>query len=198
MAKHSKTRCIGILNSGGDCPGLNAAIRGVTKAAMNNYGIRVIGIKDGFRGLVENRVVDLEDADVSGILTTGGTILRTSRDKPHKMKMGNQILDMSQVAANNIKNLQIDCLVCLGGGGTQKNAYNLHKATGIPVMTLPKTIDNDVCETDVSFGFDTAMQTATEAIDRLHNTATSHKRIIICEVMGHNAGLLTLGSGTSG
>lgn len=197
MTIRSKTKCIGILTSGGDCPGLNAAIRAVVKAAISEYGMRVIGILDGFRGLVENRTIPLDDPIVSGILTRGGTILGTSRDKPHKMPMGGVVLDMTETAIANARKLQIDCLVCLGGGGTQKNAYRLHQH-GLRVLTLPKTIDNDVNETDVSFGFDTALSIATEAIDRLHTTATSHHRIIVCEVMGHKAGWLALGAGIAG
>ena len=191
------TKCIGILTSGGDCPGLNAAIRAVVKPALT-AGIKVVGIHDGFRGLVENRTVLLEDPMVSGILAMGGTILGTSRDKPKKMSIGGKILDMTEAAIHNYHQLHLDCLVCLGGGGTAKNALHLHKIgqkTGVKVMTLPKTIDNDVAETDVTFGFDTAMEIATEAIDRLHTTATSHHRIIICEIMGHNAGWLPLGAG---
>jgi 6-phosphofructokinase len=198
MAGRSKTRCIGILTAGGDCPGLNAAIRAVAKACINEYGIKVIGITDGFRGLVENRTILLDDLTVSGILTRGGTILGSSRDKPHKMAMGGEIRDMTAVAVENVRRLQIDCLVCLGGGGTQKNAMRLHEVGGLDVMTLPKTIDNDVAETEISFGFDTAMNIATEAIDRLHTTATSHHRIIVCEVMGHKAGWLALGAGVAG
>lgn len=193
-----KTHCIGILTSGGDCPGLNAAIRGITKAAISEHGIHVIGILDGFRGLVENRTMALDSALVSGILTHGGTILGTSRDKPRKMNMGEQQLDMTKTAVRNAQRLGIDCLVCIGGGGTQKNALHMHKAGGLNVLTLPKTIDNDVPETDVSFGFDTAMAIATEAIDRLHTTASSHQRVIVCEVMGHNAGWLALGAGMAG
>jgi 6-phosphofructokinase 1 len=196
MAK-KKVRCIGLLNSGGDCPGLNAAIRAVAKAAINQYDMRVVGILDGFRGLVENRTMQIDDAAASGILALGGTILGTSRDKPHKMLMGGEVLDMTDTAIQNARRLELDCLVCLGGGGTQKNAFRLAKA-GLPVMTLPKTIDNDVAETDFSFGFDTAMHIATEAIDRLHTTATSHHRIIVVEVMGHNTGWLTLASGIAG
>lgn len=196
--KKSKTKCIGILTAGGDCPGLNAAIRGVAKAAINEFGMRVIGFQDGFRGLVENRTVNLDDKRVSGILTLGGTLLGTSRDKPHKMAMGGSRMDMTEAAAENVRRHQIDCLVCLGGGGTQKNAMRLHKKTGVNVLTLPKTIDNDVVETDITFGFDTAMNIATEAIDRLHTTATSHHRIIVCELMGHDAGWLALGSGVAG
>lgn len=198
MPRKSKTRCIGILTSGGDCPGLNAAIRGVTKAAIGEYGIKVIGILDGFRGLAENRTIALDDKAVSGILTSGGTILGTSRDKPHKMLMGGKVMDMTAAAVENARRLGIDCLVCLGGGGTQKNALHLVREGGLNVITLPKTIDNDVPCTDVSFGFDTAMTIATEAIDRLHTTATSHNRMIVCEVMGHGAGWLALGAGLAG
>ena len=194
----TKTNCIGILTSGGDCPGLNAAIRGVTKAAISEYGMHVIGILDGFRGLVENRTIELDSHGVSGILTHGGTILGTSRDKPRKMMMGGEEMDMTTTAVKNANRLGIDCLVCLGGGGTQKNALHLHKVGGLNVLTLPKTIDNDVAETDISFGFDTAMAIATEAIDRLHTTASSHQRLIVCEIMGHNAGWLALGAGTAG
>ncbi|MCK6487678.1 MAG: ATP-dependent 6-phosphofructokinase, partial [Planctomycetes bacterium] len=190
-------RCIGVLTSGGDCPGLNAAIRGVVKACVNKHGMQAIGFLDGFRGLVENRSIPLDDRACSGILTLGGTILGTSRDKPHKMPMGGQVLDMTATAVANARKLGIDCLVCLGGGGTQKNALQLSKA-GLPVVTLPKTIDNDVFGTDVTFGFDTALDIATEAIDRLHSTATSHQRLIVCEIMGHNAGWLTLGAGIAG
>ena len=165
--KRSKTKCIGILTSGGDCPGLNAAIRGVAKAAMTEYGMDVIGIYDGFRGLVENRHIKLDNRKVSGILTLGGTILGTSRDKPHKMPMGGKKVDMTEVAVENARKMGIDCLVCLGGGGTQKNALHLMRH-GINVLTLPKTIDNDVYGTDTTFGFDTAMTIASEEIGRAH------------------------------
>jgi 6-phosphofructokinase 1 len=191
-----RSRCIGILTAGGDCPGLNAAIRGVAKAAMHHH-IKVLGIMDGFRGLVENRTIQLDEKMVSGILTLGGTLLGTSRDKPQKMIMGGKVMDMTEVAVANARRLQIDCLVCLGGNGTQKNALNLQKH-GLNVITLPKTIDNDVVGTDISFGYDTALGIATEAIDRLHTTATSHHRIIVCEIMGHSAGWLTLGAGIAG
>lgn len=193
----SRTKTIGILTSGGDCPGLNAAIRGVAKAAMH-YGISVVGVQDGFRGLVENRTIPLDARSVSGLLTAGGTLLGTSRDKPHKMRMGNEIMDMTEVAVANMRRMNLDCLVCLGGNGTQKNAFRLRQKTDIGVLTLPKTIDNDVCNTDITFGFDSAMSIATEAIDRLHTTATSHHRIIVCEIMGHDAGWLALGAGIAG
>ena len=196
--RRTKTRCIGILTAGGDCPGLNAAIRGVAKAAIGDYGMRVIGFHDGFRGLVEDRHTVLDDRAVSGILTLGGTLLGTSRDKPHRMQVDGQERDLTAVAVENVRRHGIDCLVCLGGGGTQKNAYHLHREGGIDVLTLPKTIDNDVVETDITFGFDTAMTVASEAIDRLHTTATSHHRIIVCEIMGHDSGWLALGSGIAG
>ena len=197
MRTRATKRCIGILTAGGDCPGLNAAIRAVAKSA-HHHGIQAIGFMDGFRGLVENRSILLEDRVVSGILTQGGTLLGTSRDKPHKMEMGGKVMDMTAVAVANAKRLQLECLVCLGGNGTQKNAWQLHKNGGLDVLTLPKTIDNDVALTDISFGYDTALTIATEAIDRLHTTATSHHRIIVCELMGHAAGWLALGAGIAG
>ncbi len=191
------TKIVGLLTSGGDCPGLNAAIRGVGKAA-NSLDIQVIGYLDGFRGLVENRFIRLDSSRLSGILTLGGTILGTSRDKPHKMPAGELgTVDMRPFAVANYEKQHLDCLVCLGGGGTQKNAYRLLKE-GLNVITLPKTIDNDVWGTDITFGFDTAMAIATEAIDRLHSTAESHHRVIIVEIMGHNAGWLALGAGVAG
>jgi len=192
MSKH-----IGILTAGGDSPGLNAAIRGVGKAALNQYDMQVIGFRDGFRGLVENRIVRLESGSLSGILTVGGTILGTSRDKPHKMKVGGKSQDMTDVIVENYQANHLDALVCLGGGGTQKNALQL-KQKGLNVITLPKTIDNDVFGTDVTFGFDTALGIATDAIDRLHSTAHSHHRIIVVEIMGHRAGWLALGAGIAG
>jgi 6-phosphofructokinase 1 len=192
MSKH-----IGILTAGGDSPGLNAAIRGVAKAALNEYGMQVIGFRDGFRGLVENRTVRLESNSLAGILTVGGTILGTSRDKPHKMKVGGKMQDMTDVIVENYHANHLDALVCLGGGGTQKNALQL-KRNGLNVITLPKTIDNDVYGTDITFGFDTALGIATDAIDRLHSTAHSHHRIIVVEIMGHRAGWLALGAGIAG
>ncbi|HUG11208.1 MAG TPA: ATP-dependent 6-phosphofructokinase [Opitutaceae bacterium] len=192
-----KRGTIGILTAGGDCPGLNAVIRGVAKAAMH-HGMRVVGVQDGFRGLVENRIVPIDDNMVSGILTQGGTFLGSSRDKPHKMRVDGEIRDMTEFAVRTYRTNKLDCLVCLGGNGTQKNANRLHQKGGINVLTLPKTIDNDIAETDITFGFDSAMSIATEAIDRLHTTATSHHRIIVCEVMGHDAGWLCLGAGIAG
>lgn len=188
---------IGILTAGGDSPGLNAAIRGVGKAAIRAHDMHVLGFKDGFRGLMQNRTLRLDSDALSGILTKGGTILGTSREKPHKMDMGGKVMDMTDLIMENFDALGLDALVCLGGGGTAKNALRLSEK-GMPVLTLPKTIDNDVWGTDVTFGFDTAMGIASEAIDRLHSTAHSHHRIIVVEVMGHNTGWLALGSGLAG
>ena len=192
MAKH-----IGILTAGGDSPGLNAAIRAIGKTAVSSsdkQNIRVIGFKDGFRGLMENRTIRLEGEILSNLLTLGGTILGTSRDKPHRMPIGGRTMDMTEVMIDNYHRHHLDALVCIGGGGTQKNAYRLARK-GINIITLPKTIDNDVYGTDYTFGFNTAMEIATSAIDRLHSTAHSHHRIIVVEVMGHNTGWIALGSG---
>ncbi|GAB4177500.1 MAG: ATP-dependent 6-phosphofructokinase [Rhodocyclaceae bacterium] len=191
------SKFVGILTAGGDSPGLNAAIRGVGKAVLGHYGMRIIGFRDGFRGLMENRTAQLDGGQLSGILTIGGTILGTSRDKPHKMPVGGKLLDMTDAIAANYRDNHLDCLVCLGGGGTLKNALRLKKK-GLDVITLPKTIDNDVAGTDITFGFDTALGIATEAIDRLHSTAHSHHRIIVVEIMGHRAGWLALGAGIAG
>lgn len=188
---------IGILTSGGDCPGLNAAIRAVCRAGRESYNMHVIGFRDGFRGLVQDRTVELDDRSLSGILTNGGTLLGTSRDKPHAMLVGGSERNMIPAAVETYRRHGLDALVCIGGGGTQKNALRLVEA-GLNVVTLPKTIDNDVALTDTSIGFDTAMSTATEAIDRLHSTAMSHCRVIVVELMGHRAGWLTLGAGLAG
>jgi 6-phosphofructokinase 1 len=193
----AKTKRIGILTSGGDSPGLNAAIRGVGKAALGYYGMEIIGFRDGFRGLAEDRHVRLEKTTLAGILTIGGTILGTSRDKPHRMKVEGRTRDMTDVIRQHYEEHELDALVCLGGGGTQKNALRLAQQ-GMKVLTLPKTIDNDVAMTDATFGFDTALGIATETIDRLHSTAHSHHRIVVAEIMGHRAGWLTLGAGIAG
>jgi len=192
MKKH-----IGILTAGGDSPGLNAAIRAIGKTALGSGRIQIVGFRDGFRGLMENRTMRLDWNVLASILTQGGTILGTSRDKPHKMPVGNEVMDMTQVICDNYRRHNLDALICIGGGGTQKNAYRLAQQ-GLNILTLPKTIDNDVGMTDVTFGFHTAMEIATEAIDRLHSTAHSHHRIIVVEIMGHNAGWLALGAGVAG
>ncbi|GMR02896.1 MAG: 6-phosphofructokinase [Acidimicrobiia bacterium] len=191
------SKSIGILTAGGDSPGLNAAIRAIGKSAIRAHGWTVIGFQDGFRGLMQDRSVRLDDDVLSGILTQGGTILGTGREKVDKMDVGGTVMDMTGVMLETFKAHHLEALVCLGGGGTQKNALKLHRA-GMPLVTLPKTIDNDVYGTDRSFGFDTALEIATEAVDRLHSTAHSHHRIIVVEIMGHNAGWLTLGAGLGG
>jgi 6-phosphofructokinase 1 len=192
----ARARRIGILTAGGDSPGLNAAIRGIGKAAIDQHGMEVLGFRDGFRGLVEDRSVRL-DRQLSGILTVGGTILGTSRDKPHRMLVDGGVADMTGAAIRTYEKHRLDALVCLGGGGTAKNALRLVRA-GLNVITLPKTIDNDIVMTDATFGFATALDVATDAIDRLHSTAHSHHRIIVLETMGHRAGWLTLGAGLAG
>lgn len=191
------TRAIGVLTSGGDTPGLNAAIRAVGKAAIRNHNMRVVGFRDGFRGLMENRTVRLDSSALSGILTVGGTILGTSRDKPHRMPIGGKEMDMRDAMVDVYNKHHLDALVCLGGRGTMRNAHRLAQK-GLKVLTLPKTIDNDIPGTDMSFGFDTALTIASEAIDRLHSTAHSHHRIIVVEIMGHRAGWLALGAGVAG
>jgi 6-phosphofructokinase 1 len=189
---------VGILTSGGDCPGLNAAIRGVVRPALSDYHIEVIGIEKGFRGLVENNARVLHPQDVSGILSSGGTILGTSREKPHRMPQANgKTVDMTDRAVETYQRLGLDCLVCLGGNGTHKIACRLMQK-GLNVLGLPKTIDNDLVETDMTFGHDSAVATATEAIDRLHSTAEAHLRIMVIELMGHKAGWLTLAAGLAG
>ena len=174
---------IGILTSGGDCPGINATIRGVCKSALNHYGMEVYGIHNGFRGLMDGHVNRLTEDSISGLLTLGGTIL-VNNDKP-------------SMIINTIKDYGIDCLVCIGGNGTQKTAAKLMEV-GINVVSIPKTIDNDVWGTDISFGFDSAVSIAADAIDRLHSTASSHQRVMVIEVMGHKAGWLALYSGMAG
>ncbi|MEM9954933.1 MAG: ATP-dependent 6-phosphofructokinase [Chloroflexota bacterium] len=190
-------KIIGVLTSGGDTPGLNAAIRAVGKTAIREYDMSVVGFRDGFRGLMENRTVRLDSKELSGILTVGGTILGTSRDKPHKMPIGGKEMDMRDAIVDVYEKHNLDALVCLGGRGTMRNAYRLSQK-GLHCLTLPKTIDNDIPGTDISFGFDTALTIASEAIDRLHSTAHSHHRIIVVEIMGHRAGWLALGAGVAG
>lgn len=159
--------------------------------------MEVIGFLDGFIGLMQNRFIKLQSNDLSGILTRGGTILGTSRTKVHRMDMGDgEKRDMRPLMKEVVEQHDLEALVCLGGDGTARNALRLSEL-GVPVLTLPKTIDNDVYGTDVTFGFDTAMTIASEAIDRLHSTAHSHHRIIVVELMGHNVGWLALGAGIS-
>ncbi len=196
MTKRKKR--IGILTAGGDCPGLNAAIRGVGKTAIVEYGMEVIGFRSGYAGLMNNDYIELKESQLSGILTLGGTILGTSREKPFKLVgNGNEGNHKPEAILNNYEALGLDALVCIGGNGTMKTANMLAKE-GLNVVGIPKTIDNDVWGTDVTFGFESAVEIATEAIDRLHTTANSHQRVMIIEVMGHNAGWLALYAGTAG
>ena len=197
MAKKDKRLRIGILTAGGDCPGLNAAIRGVGKTAIVKYGMEVIGISDGFSGLINNEYTVLTERNLSGILTLGGTILGTSREKPFKGEGKKKEIKKPALIKENYQAMELDCLVCIGGNGTMKTA-NLLSQEGLNVIGIPKTIDNDVYGTDTTFGFDSAVNIATEAIDRLHSTANSHKRIMIIELMGHHAGWISLYSGIAG
>lgn len=188
---------IGILTAGGDCPGLNAAIRGVGKTAIAEYGMKVFGFSSGFTGIIKNEYRELKEEDLSGILTIGGTILGTSREKPFKKTGDGYKDDKADQIIKNYNDLKLDALVVIGGNGSQRTASQLAE-TGLNIIGIPKTIDNDVWGTDYTFGFDSALWIATEALDRLHTTANSHKRIMVIEVMGHHAGWLALYSGIAG
>ena len=188
---------IGILTAGGDCPGINATIRGVCKTAINYYGMEVYGIHNGFRGLLDDEVTPLTETSLGGLLTMGGTVLGTSRVKPFRRGKASAPENTPAALMRTIQKHGLDCLVCIGGNGTQKTAAKLAE-TGINVVMIPKTIDNDVWGTDISFGFDSAVSIATEAIDRLHSTASSHQRVMVIEVMGHKAGWIALHSGMAG
>lgn len=181
---------IGILTGGGDCPGLNAVIRAVVRCAIKE-GYEVIGIKNGWKGLVENDTVELGPQSVSGILPRGGTILGTSRTNPYKKETDKEQLK------ENFKKLGLEALIVVGGEDTLGVAHKLYKE-GLNIVGAPKTIDNDLSCTDVTFGFDTAINIVTEAIDRLHTTAESHHRIMVVEVMGRHAGWIALESGIAG
>jgi 6-phosphofructokinase 1 len=188
---------IGILSSGGDCPGINATIRGVGKSAILHYGMEVTGIHNGFTGLLNRDTEVFNERKLSGILNLGGTILGTSREKPFKKSLDSGDHGKPGIICRNYDEMGLDCIVCIGGNGTQKTANRLLQM-GLNVIGVPKTIDNDVFGTDLSFGFDTAVNIATEAIDRLHSTASSHKRVMVVEVMGHHAGWIALYAGMAG
>jgi 6-phosphofructokinase 1 len=192
-----KAKRIGILTAGGDCPGINAAIRGVGKTAILEYGMEVIGISSGFLGLINQEYVQLDENQLSGILTLGGTILGTSRENPFKKSAAFNSIDKPKLIKKHYEEMGLDALVCIGGNGTQRTA-SLLAEEGLNIVGVPKTIDNDVWGTDITFGFDSALWIAVEAIDRLHTTANSHKRIMVIEVMGHHAGWLSLYSGMAG
>jgi len=189
---------IGILTSGGDCPGLNAAIRGVAKASYKLFDCEFIGILNGYQGLIDCNYKNLNYEDFSGILTRGGTMLGTQRTPFKNMrKIEKDGVDKVSNMVKNYEKLSLDCLVTLGGNGTHKNA-NLLREEGLNVIGLPKTIDNDIYGTDISFGFHSAVDIATEVIDRIHTTADSHDRVMIIELMGNKAGWLTLYAGLAG
>lgn len=193
----SKPKKIGILTAGGDCPGLNAAIRGIGKTAILEYGMEVIGFVSGYTGLLHKEYVTLKEEMLSGILTMGGTILGTSREKPFKISQNDGNINKPELIKQNYQELGLDCLVCIGGNGTMKTAAKIGEL-GLNVIGIPKTIDNDVYGTDITFGFDSAVAIATEAIDRLHTTANSHQRAMVIELMGHDAGWISLYAGMAG
>ncbi|MDC0357314.1 ATP-dependent 6-phosphofructokinase [Oligoflexia bacterium] len=193
---------IGILTGGGDCPGLNTVIRGVAKSAINQYGLEVIGFHDGFLGLIENRFTILSDSTVSGILTQGGTILGSSNVAnpfAHVVEEGDEKrkVDVSDQCVELYHDLGLSALICIGGDGTMSCGAEFADK-GMNIIGVPKTIDNDLMGTDYTFGFDSALTTATEAIDKIHTTASSHHRVMFIEIMGRNAGWLTLESAIAG
>jgi 6-phosphofructokinase 1 len=194
---------IGISTGGGDCPGLNAVIRAAVKSAINKYGWEVVGIEDGFDGLIDTtKCRPLHLKDVSGILPRGGTILgTTNRGNPfcYKRKIGDKevVEDISGQVVENARKLGLDAVIVIGGDGSQRIGLELHHK-GLSVVGVPKTIDNDLCSTDVTFGFDTALHTVTDAIDKIHTTAESHHRIMVVEVMGRDAGWIALEAGIAG
>ncbi|MDH6698151.1 6-phosphofructokinase [Streptomyces griseoviridis] len=183
---------IGVLTGGGDCPGLNAVIRGIVRKGVQEYGYEFVGYRDGWRGPLENDTVRLDIPAVRGILPRGGTILGSSRTNPLKRADGIHRI------RENLADLDVGALVAIGGEDTLGVAARLHDEYGVPVVGVPKTIDNDLSATDYTFGFDTAVNIATEAIDRLHTTAESHMRVLVCEVMGRHAGWIALHSGLAG
>jgi len=183
---------IGILTGGGDCPGLNAAIRAVVKRGTAEHGSSIVGFRNGWEGVIRGDAVPLSRNDVSGILVAGGTMLGTARCHPHKVEGG---MDAVRETAENEK---LNGFICIGGDGTLKAAGKVSQATGLPVIGIPKTIDNDVVGTDAAIGFDTAVTIATEAIDRLHSTAESHNRVMVVELMGRHSGWIAITAGIAG
>jgi len=202
--KAGRIKRIGVLTGGGDCPGLNAVIRAVTDHAVTNHNIEVFGIFDGYSGLINKRLKKLEPENVSGILPRGGTILGTSnRDNPFKYPLDpnakdKKYIDVSDRVIKTVEYNELDAIITIGGDGTQAIASKLYKDCGIPVVGVPKTIDNDLGGTDVTFGFDTALTIATSSIDKIHSTAESHHRIMVIEVMGRYAGWIALEAGIAG
>ncbi len=183
---------IGILTGGGDCPGLNAAIRAVVKRGTSEHGCSIVGFRNGWQGVIDGDARPLTRDDVSGILVEGGTMLGTARCHPHKVPGG------MEAVIDTIANEKLDGLICIGGDGTLKAAGKVSEAAGVPVIGIPKTIDNDVVGTDAAIGFDTAVTVATEAIDRLHSTAESHNRVMVVELMGRHSGWIAVTAGMAG
>jgi len=183
---------IGILTGGGDCPGLNAAIRAVVKRGTSEHGCSIVGFRNGWQGVIDGDARPLTRDDVSGILVVGGTMLGTARCHPHRVEGG------MEAVRDTVINEKLDGLICIGGDGTLKAAGKVSAATGIPVIGIPKTIDNDVVGTDAAIGFDTAVSIATEAIDRLHSTAESHNRVMVVELMGRHSGWIAVTAGMAG
>ncbi len=203
MSSQAKVKRIGVLTGGGDCPGLNAVIRAVTKSAIREHGLEVYGIEDGFLGLIENRVHPLTFADVANILDRGGTILGSSnKADPARFCTGRDAKgrllfeDVTDRVVEHARENELDVLVCIGGDGTMSGAARLVER-GLCMVGVPKTIDNDLLHTDITFGFDTAVTTATDALDRIRTTASSHHRVMLVEMMGRNAGWLTLHAGAA-
>jgi len=198
MAIQSVTKRFGILTAGGDCPGLNAAIRGVCRAAHDLYDMEIVGIANGFRGLIQEDARVLQPEDYSGILTLGGTIFGSSREKPYAPTAKDEpASEKVSAIVDTYSKLKLDCLVVIGGNGTNSTGAKLSRE-GLNVIGLPKTIDNDIYGTERTFGFHSALSIGTEAIDRLHSTARSHSRVIVIELMGHKAGWLALYAGVAG
>jgi phosphofructokinase-like protein len=183
---------LGILTGGGDCPGLNAVIRAIVRRSMRTHGSEVVGFLEGWRGPIENIVMPLRMKDTDGLIQRGGTILRTSRTNPFKMERG------AERVMDAMKNNRLDALIVLGGEDTCGVAAKMYKEHNLNVICVPTTIDNDVSATDFTFGFDTAVQIVTEAIDRLHTTAESHNRVHVCEVMGGHSGWIACYGGIAG
>ena len=193
------TKRIGMLTSGGDCPGLNAAIRGVAKASYQMFDdVEIVGILDGYGGLIDGHYREMDKEEFSGILTIGGTILRTSRRKGETVRQNSgKYMDVFKAMAKNYEKMGLDCLVTIGGDGTH-SAAGILQEHGLNIIGLPKTIDNDIWGTDVTFGYQSAVNIATDVLDRVHTTAVSHSRVLIVELMGNTAGWLALSAGIAG
>ena len=200
----SGVRRVGVLTGGGDAPGLNAVIRAVVRSCAVSYGAKVVGISEGFIGLVENKARELDIREMSGLLLRGGTILgTTNRGNPFNYAFRRpdgveELIDASATVRKNVERLGLDCLIVIGGDGSLSIGERLYREMGIPVVGVPKTIDNDLSATELTFGFVTALEVATSALDRLHTTAESHHRVMLLEVMGRDTGWIALHAGLAG